>query len=99
MTAAWSCPIPGHDPTFVDEDGVTHSAVEWQGGVARCLRVGCDRTSADRPSFYGPGNPQCDATDVEGRDCVGPRWHPDGSDHANLYGSWPYRGEGSEDAT
>lgn len=85
----WTCPVPGHDPTFVDEDGVTHPAVESQGGVTRCLVVDCDRTSADRRDFYGPGNPQCPENDSQGRECVGPMYHPDGSDHANQYGSWP----------
>lgn len=44
------------------------------------------RAAAPKP--YGPDNPQCAAEDATGLDCAGPAGHPDGSDHANLNGTW-----------
>lgn len=44
-------------------------------------------------SSYGPGNPQCSARDAAGQYCAGPAGHPDGSDHANLNGTWPAGGD------
>lgn len=43
---------------------------------------------------YGPDNPQCTAKDETGLDCAGPASHPDGSNHANLKGTWPSGGDG-----
>lgn len=40
------------------------------------------------PEPYGPRNPQCPAVDATGLDCAGPAGHPDGSDHANVNGTW-----------
>ena len=50
----------------------------------------CSMTT--RPRLYGPGNSQCSALDADGLDCAGPAGHPDGSDHANLNGTWPVGG-------